>query len=266
MSLHLIDTHCHLDMLTQGSTEEIIGRAGAVGVMQMICIGAGNGIESPERAVNLAERFPNVFASVGIHPQEAGKFQDVERLRPLAEHPKVLAIGETGLDFFRDWGSPEPEQILVFERTIALAKEVKKPLIIHCRDVTGSSRASDMILKMLEENGAAEVGGVFHCYPLDAEFAKRLRKINFLVSFPGVLTFKSANELRATAEAIPLEQIMLETDAPYMAPEPFRGKPSEPGHVRQIAEKLAEVKGLSLEEVAQATSANAARLFGIPLG
>ena len=122
-----------------------------------------------------------------------------------------------------------------------------------------------MILESLKKEKAHEVGGVFHCYPYDAEFAKELAQINFLVSFPGTLTFKSANSLREAAKTIPLEQMMVETDAPYMAPEPFRGKPSEPAHVRQIAEKLAEVKSLSIEEIAVATTANARKLFRIPV-
>ncbi len=262
--ISLIDTHCHLDVLEQAPVQEILERARKAFVRRAITIGAGNGYTSPERAVELAEAYPNVFAVVGIHPQEAGKFEDLERLRPLLLHPKVVALGETGLDFYRDW-APEDKQREVFERSIILAKEIGKPIVIHCRDVTGSNRAADSILQTLRNLHAEEVGGVFHCYPMDAEFAAKLREINFLVSFPGVLTFKSAHALRETAKKIPLEQIMLETDAPYMAPEPYRGKPSEPAHVLAIAEKLAEVKGLRLEEIARQTSFNAERLFRLPV-
>ena len=262
VSLHLVDSHCHLDTL-EGAPEELIARAAAVGVRQMIAIGAGNGALSPGRVTTLASTFDEVYASIGIHPHEAGKGVELSELRPYFDHPKVVALGETGLDFFRDWGAPEEKQVAVFHESIALALEVKRPLIIHSRDGKDSSRASDMILEALKTQGARDVGGVFHCYPGDAAFAAKLRDINFLVSFPGVLTFKSAHATRETAKAIPLDQIMLETDAPYMAPEPFRGKPSEPAHVRKIAEQLALVKELPLEEIARQTTANARRLFKI---
>ena len=189
-------------------------------------------------------------------PHDAGSFTELKHLETLAANPRVVAIGETGLDFYRDW-APKENQYRLFENTIAFAKEMRKPLIIHCRD------AGEETLMILKKNGAADVGGVFHCYAEDAEFAERLADINFIVSFPGSLTFKNAVRVREAARNIPLERIMLETDAPYMAPEPHRGKPSEPAHVAHIALKLAEIKELPLEEVARVTSANAERLFHI---
>jgi len=255
MEASLIDTHCHLSTLEE-PPETVLERAAAAGVTKVVCIGAGGGKKSAADAVSLAERLANVWATVGVHPHDAKDHSELDDLTTLAAHPKVVAVGETGLDYFRDW-APKENQIRLFTNTIAFAKNLRKPLIIHCRD------AAEETFDALKKCGAADVGGVFHCYAQDAEFAKRLEEINFIVSFPGSLTFKNASALRETAKSIPLERIMLETDAPYMAPEPFRGKPSEPAHVRQIALKLAEVKGLPLEAVAAITTATARRFFGI---
>lgn len=254
--MDLVDTHCHLTSLEHDSLEHILERATSAAVTRMVTIGASDELRSAADAVELAERYPFVWASVGIHPHDAGKTREVESLAPLAIHPKVVAIGETGLDFFRDWAPPDAQYDL-FERTIAFAREHRKPLIIHSR------AAGEQCYETLSRCGARDVGGVFHCYAENTEFAKRLIDLNFLVSFPGSLTFKSAHELREIAKAIPLERIMLETDAPYMAPEPFRGKPSEPAHVRTIAERLALVKGISVEEVAATTTATAMAFFAL---
>ena len=254
--IDLIDTHCHLYSLDRAPTEEIVAHAANCRVTRMISIGAGSGIESASLSVGLADRFPAVFASVGIHPHDAKTHITLDEIATLAHHPKVVAVGETGLDFFRDWAPPDRQRAL-FEHTIEFAKQQRKPLIIHCRD------AEQETLETLTRLNARDVGGVFHCYAGDVELAKRLVDLNFLVSITGTLTFKRADALRETARAIPLEQIMLETDAPYMAPEPFRGQSSEPAHVFQIARKLAEVKGVPLEEIARVTSANAERLFGL---
>lgn len=160
------------------------------------------------------------------------------------------------MDYFRDW-SPISAQKKLFANSIALARQVKKPLVIHCRE------AQDDTYQMLCEHNAKDVGGVFHCYAGDSEFAKRLLDINFIVSFTGNMTFKKADSIREAARQIPLEYIMLETDTPYMAPEPFRGKQSEPAHVYQIAYRLAELHKVTIEEVARITTANAKRLFGL---
>ncbi len=254
--MELIDSHCHLYALEQASTEQIISNAEKAFIKEIVCIGASNGYQSATDSVTLSQKFPNVFATIGIHPHCSGKFQEIKKLEHLADNPKVVAIGETGLDFFRDW-APVENQYQVFRDTIAFAKNHKKPLIIHCRT------AGEECLKVLKEEHAEHVGGVFHCFAEDAEYAKKLVDLNFIVSIPGTLTFKSATQLRETVKAIPLERIMLETDAPYMAPEPFRGKPSEPAHVLYIAKKLAEVKDISLEEVARVTTNTARKFFGI---
>ena len=254
--ISLVDTHCHLTHVDTKEIPAIIEKAKNCNVDRMVCIGASEGIKSAPESLKIAESFENIFCTIGVHPHDAGDFQSLEQIAKLAKEPKVVAIGETGLDFFRDW-APEADQKMLFKNTIDLAKEIKKPLIIHSRE------AGDETLKILKENAADSIGGVFHCYAEDKEFAKKLADINFLVSFTGNLTFKKATDRREAASGIPLNQIMLETDMPYMAPEPFRGKPSEPMHVLKIAETLAKVKDISLEEVAVTTSATADSFFGL---
>lgn len=251
--MELVDSHCHL-MALDKPVGDVLSTAEAAGVRTLINVGSINGTQSAYQAVQTAEKFPQIFAAVGIHPHDAKDHVEVEELKPLAFHPRVVAIGETGLDFYRDW-SPKDRQLELFKNTIRLALEVGKPLIVHCRE------ALEETLETLRDFGAGQVGGVFHCYSGDTEFAGRLRSLNFIVSFPGTVTFKNAHRVQEAAAAIPLEQIMLETDCPYMAPEPYRGMSSEPAHVRQIAEKIAELKNLDLETVARVTTGNARRLF-----
>lgn len=256
MSLELTDSHCHLYSIPGEDIEAVIQNSLKANVSRIICVGASEGLESAKTSILLAEKFPAVWATVGIHPHDTGKCLNVKALEEFCSHKKVVAIGETGLDYFRDW-APKENQLKVFKDTIALALNQKKPLVIHSRD------AAKDCLEILKKENAKDVGGVFHCYAEDAEFAKKLIDINFLVSFPGTITFKSATKLREIVKAIPLEQIMLETDAPYMAPEPFRGQHSEPKHVLQIAQKLAEIKELSLETIAEVTTRTALRFFKI---
>jgi len=257
MALEIIDTHCHLDHEPfDVDRDACIERAVQAGVTRMITIGTGKGLTGAHRALALAERYPMIWASVGVHPHSAGETFEPAELERLAQHPRVVAIGETGLDFYRDW-SPVDKQYEVFRLQIELAKKVKKPLIIHSRN------AGAECLRMLVENNAREVGGVLHCFSEDVSFASRLREINFLVSFPGQLTFKKAEELRAICKEIPLEQIMVETDSPFLAPEPLRGQRCEPAFVVETARKLASIKGLSLEQVAEITTRNALTLFSV---
>lgn len=250
----LIDTHCHLTAIDESALPGVFHNAEQCGVKRMLCVGAGDGTTSAEKAVRLAEQFPFVVASVGIHPHDALAEERLSVIEGLLSHPKVVAIGETGLDFFRDW-APKEKQLSLFQNTIELAKKFNKPIIIHCRDAVSE------VIKMLRSCHAETVGGVFHCYSETAEIAKQLLELNFLVSFTGNITFKKSQALREAARDIPLDQIMLETDSPYMAPEPFRGKPSEPMHVYQVALRLAEIKGVSIEEVARVTTNNAVKLF-----
>lgn len=255
MALDLTDSHCHLDMdAFDGDREACAERAVSSGVTRMITIGTGSGNQGARNAIQLAEKYPSVWATVGVHPHCAGSPYDMGELATLARHPKVVGIGETGLDFYRDW-APVEQQRRAFEAQIALAKTVKKPLVIHSRN------AGEDCLKVLLANNASEVGGVFHCFAEDAAFAMRLSEIGFYVSFPGQITFKKADEIRGICRDIPLEQILVETDAPFLAPEPNRGKRCEPAFVVDTARKLAEIKGVTLEEVAATTTQNALRLF-----
>lgn len=253
--MEITDSHTHLDSAEFASDQAAcIERAHAAGVTRMLTIGTGEGLTGATRAIALAEKYPSIWASAGVHPHDAAHDVDPKTFEKLASHPKVVAIGETGLDFYRDW-APKDKQHERFEMQIALAKKVKKPLIIHSR------QAGDECLRLLREGNAQEVGGVFHCFAEGADFAEQLRAMGFYVSFPGLLTFKKAEEVRKTCAAIPIEQILVETDAPFLAPEPHRGKRCEPSFVVETARRLAAIKGLSLEEVAAITTANALKLF-----
>lgn len=234
--------------------EQCIERALSSGVTRLITIGTGGGLSGAYKAIALAEKYPSVWATVGVHPHSANEHYDPTELERLAQHPRVVAIGETGLDFYRDW-APVDKQHEAFKLQIQIARRVKKPLVIHSRN------AGSECLQILLEHHAREVGGVFHCFAEDAEFARTLREIGFRVSFPGVLTFKKAEEARTICKNIPIEQILIETDSPFLAPEPYRGKRCEPAFVVETAKKLAEIKGLSLEEVGAITTENALQLF-----
>lgn len=251
-----IDSHVHLNATDfAADLPAVLDRARAAGIEAFLCVGAGYGSDSAASAVALAEQERDIWASVGVHPHDAGKECDEALVRKLATHPRVVAIGETGLDYFRNNSSPEAQERW-FRLQIELAREVRKPLIIHSRE------AAEDCLRILQEMGAADVGGVFHCYSEDASFAQRLAAINFRVSFPGILTFKKSEATRQIARAIPLQQILLETDGPYLAPEPNRGKRCESAMMVATAHMLARLKDLSIEEVGAATSANARALFG----
>lgn len=260
--MQLIDTHCHLTEHSEADVSDILQRAVQAEVTHAICVGAGYGVESAPKAVSLAEKFDNLYATVGIHPHDASDDylqidKSLESISALAEHEKVVAIGETGLDFFRDW-SPFDAQEYLFRKTIALAKNVNKPLVIHCRD------AREDTLRILIQEDAHTVGGVFHCYSEDLDFSKRIADLGFIVSFTGVVTFRKAETLRELIKALPVDGFMLETDAPYMAPEPYRGKASEPAHVRIIAEKVASIKQISLQELATITTRTTKQIFQLP--
>lgn len=255
--IEVVDTHTHLDAKDFDPDRDlVVERALKAGVTRIVTIGAGSGFDSAKSACLLAEKHSCVWATVGLHPHDTALNGSMEDLRSLASNPKVVAIGETGLDFYRDW-VPREAQEKWFIQQIELAREVKKPLIIHSRE------AGEECFKFLKEHKASDVGGVFHCYAEDENFAARLRDIGFLVSFPGSLTFKKAENVREVAKKIPLEQIMVETDAPYLAPEPYRGKRCESAFVIETTKKLAEIKNLSFEEVALATTLTACKFFGI---
>ena len=225
----------------------------ANGVTHALCVSVN--LETFPEVLAIAERFPNIFASAGVHPDDrSGKEPDTGRLVDLARHPKVVAIGETGLDYYRVEGDTEWQRER-FRTHIRAARQTGKPLIIHTRE------AADDTLRVMREESAAEVGGVMHCFTETAEVAQRAMDLNFMISFSGIVTFKNATALKDVARVVPLDRMLIETDSPYLAPLPFRGKTNQPAYVRFVAEEIARLKGISVEAVAEATTANFFRLF-----
>jgi TatD DNase family protein len=255
--VELFDSHCHLDSdAFDADREEVIRRAQAAGVTRLVTIGASDGLASSARAIELASRYPNVWATVGVHPHDADLADGLELLEERASHPRVLAIGETGLDFHYSFATVE-NQRRWFRAQIALARKLAKPLVIHCRN------AAEECLEILTQEGAAAVGGVFHCFSETAEYYRKIAQLNFVVSFPGILTFKKSQALRDAAREIPLDKVLLETDAPFLAPEPYRGKRCESAQMVETAKVLALVHQVSVETIAATTTANALRFFGL---
>jgi TatD DNase family protein len=250
----LVDTHCHLDFpdLSRRLTE-ILERMQQNDVGCAVCIGVN--LEDFPGVLALAEAHPNLYATVGVHPEYADVEEpDETRLIELARHPKVIAIGETGLDYH--WQKDRPEwQRDRFRRHIRVAIATGKPLVVHMRD------SAEDTLRILKEEGAEVVGGVMHCFTETWEVARQALDLGFHISFSGILTFKNAIVIKEAAKKTPLERILVETDSPYLAPVPHRGKPNEPAFVWHVAEELARLRGLSLEQVAEATTANFFNLF-----
>ncbi|RWU13555.1 TatD family hydrolase [Anoxybacillus flavithermus] len=253
----LFDTHAHLNATQfNEDVEQVIERARAEGVSHIVVVGFDR--PTIERAMELAEQYSFIYAAVGWHPVDAVHMtdEDLSMIERLAAHPKVVALGEMGLDYYWDQ-SPKDIQKEVFRKQIRLAKKVKLPIIIHNRDATAD------IVDILREENAGEVGGVMHCFSGSIEVARQCMDMNFYISFGGPVTFKNAKKPKEVAKEIPLDRLLIETDCPYLTPHPFRGKRNEPSYVKYVAEAIAELKGLSFEEVAQKTSDNAKRLFGI---
>ncbi|MCM2263739.1 MAG: TatD family nuclease-associated radical SAM protein [Desulfuromonadales bacterium] len=257
MTTSLVDTHAHLDSgQFRDDVDAVVARARENGVGTILTVGCD--LPSSHASVELTTRFDNVWASVGIHPHDAATVDDVAlaELKVLAARDKVVAIGEIGLDFYRD-RSPREAQRQAFRAQIRLARELDKPLIVHDRD------AHDEVLAILRAEGASEVGGVMHCFSGDLTMAKECVAMGFFISFAGPLTYPANEALRAVAGGLPIDVMLVETDCPYLSPQPWRGKRCEPAMVRTTAETLATVKGLTLDDVARVTSLNALRLFGI---
>jgi len=252
----LFDTHCHLDRgsFPEGS-DVVLARGRAAGVAAFACIGVGS-LDHARQAVALSERHRDVVATVGVHPHDASTLDaDLDAaLSELATHPRVVAVGEVGLDFHYDH-SPRDVQASVFRRAIALAKAIDKPLVIHTREAPAET------LAILREEGARDVGGIIHCFSEDRPFAQGALDLGFYLSFSGILTFKNARTVHEVAGWAPADRILVETDSPYLAPVPFRGKPCEPGLVVHTAARLAEFRGLSAEDLAELTTENAFRAF-----
>jgi TatD DNase family protein len=253
----IIDTHCHLDFPDLAAQlPAVLERARAAGVVAMICIGSGQDLGNARAAVALAAQEPDVFAAVGIHPHDVAAMteEDWQALESLARAPRVVGIGESGLDFFYD-RSPREVQRAAFRRFIGLARAVGRPIICHIRD------AHEEAAEILASEGAGEVGGVIHCFSGGPADARRYLDLGLHLSLAGILTFKNAQPIRDAAAAAPLDRLMVETDAPFLAPVPHRGKRNEPSYVRETLACLAGLHGLSLDEAAARTTANARRLF-----
>jgi TatD DNase family protein len=257
MAAELTDTHCHLDdERYETDRAAVVARARAAGVTRLVTVGYD--LASSRRAVELAAALPGVYAVVGVHPHDAAGVPPdyLEELRQLARAPRVVAIGEIGLDFYRDL-SPRPVQREVFVAQLYLARELGLPVVIHCREALGEVYA---ILR----REAVGLSGVMHCFSGSWEEAKRFLALGFYLSIAGPVTFAGARRPVEVARQVPLERLLLETDAPYLTPEPHRGKRNEPAYLVPTAQKVAAIRGICIEELAAATTANAARLFGLP--
>lgn len=255
-----IDSHCHIDFPELSARlPEIFAKMDENRVTHALCIS----VDLPDfpRVLDLAEKYPNVYASVGVHPDyEETPEPTVEELVRLSNHPKIVGIGETGLDYYRLEGDLEWQRER-FRTHIRASRATGKPLIIHTR------AASDDTIRIMREEGAGPgeggAGGVMHCFTESLQVAEAAMEMGFYISFSGIVTFKNAKELQAVALAVPLERMLIETDAPYLAPVPHRGKMNEPGLVRHVAEFLSQLKGIPLERVAQQTTENFFNLFKV---
>jgi TatD DNase family protein len=265
----VIDTHAHLDSSAfDGDRDEVIRRAREAGVVHII--NPGTGVSASQAAIALAEASPVIYAAVGIHPHDTETFTEAtaEKLRVLAAHPRVVAIGEIGLDFYRDY-SPRDAQEEAFRVQLALAGRLDKPVIVHDRE------AHTEVLEALGQWSATSArpnrehhtagdhvpDGVLHCFSGTLDMALEAIDLGFYIGIDGPVTFRRASRLRALVRELPLDSLVIETDCPYLTPEPFRGRRNEPAHVCLVAQAVAEAKGLSFEEVATTTTANALRLF-----
>ncbi|WP_239618967.1 TatD family hydrolase [Cohnella mopanensis] len=254
----LIDTHAHLDSPKfDADREAVISRALEAGIDTIVNIGFNR--ETIPTTMALAEKYPFIYAVVGWHPTDAIEMkleEDLAWIEQLCNHPKVVAIGEIGLDYYWDT-SPKEIQHIVFREQIRLARRLNKPIVIHNRD------AHEDVVRILKEEKAEEVGGIMHCFSGSPETAKKCLDMNFYISFGGPVTFKNARVPKEVLERVPLDRILLETDAPYLAPHPHRGQRNESAFVRLVAETAAEIKGISLAEMSRITSENAQRCLGI---
>lgn len=257
----LIDTHCHLTMSEfEADRPNVILRATEAGVSHLITIGTD--IEDSRQAITIAEKHDFIYAAVGIHPHDVKDITDIdnisETIKKLASNKKVVALGETGLDYHY-MHSPAKLQQEHFRLEINVAKSMGLPVIVHSRE------AKEDTLQILKEENVRTTGGVLHCFSGDMEMAEKAMEMGLYISFSGVITFKNARNILDIVKAVPLDRILIETDAPFLTPAPYRGKRNEPAYVKLVAEKIAEVKGISLEELGRAVMSNASGLFKITL-
>ncbi len=256
----IVDTHCHLaDAKFRDDVESVIARASAAGVAQIISVGAIGPIENDRLTVELAERHENVFAAVGVHPHDAKDCtpERIAQLRELAASEKVVAIGESGLDFHY-MHSPPAAQEASLRAHLALAAELGLPIVIHCRD------AERRLLEIVRKTGIGPRGGVIHCFTGDTNAAREFVAVGFCISFSGIITFKNSTTIREAASIVPDDRVMVETDSPYLAPEPHRGKRNEPAYVTRTLEMLANLRRVDAAALGAQVIENAARIFGLP--
>lgn len=252
------DSHCHIDTDVYGEdTDGVVSRAHAAGVTRMVCIGAGYGVEGIARAVDLAQRHDSVWASIGVHPHDARVWTDELGLglRDLAARPRVVALGEMGLDFHYD-SSPRDDQRRAFRAQLRLARELDLPVVIHDRESQGETQA------ILEEEGSFDGAGVlYHCFTGDVAAMARIVSAGGFLSLPGIITFKNAEAMKQVAREVPADRFLIETDSPYLTPVPFRGTRNEPCLVPWVAACVGSLRGITLDEVAETTWKNAVHFF-----
>jgi TatD DNase family protein len=254
----LVDTHCHLDFASfDGDRDEVIARAAAAGVGRIVVPAID--LDSSPAVVALAERYPGVYAAVGVHPNATAGWQArwLDRLAELALHPKVVAVGEIGLDYYRDHSPPEVQRV-AFAAQLALAHRLGKPVIIHNRQAD-----ADVLEQLRQMSPDGRPAGVLHSFSAGWETAAAALALGYYLGFTGPVTYKKAEELRRVAGQTPLERLLVETDAPFLAPQPWRGRRNEPAYVAEVAAKIAELHGLPFEAAARQTTENAERLFGL---
>src|SRR5437868_3072188 len=261
-----VDSHAHLDgKQFDSDREQVIERARAAGVRTMVAIGNSDGPPQLDAGVQLAEKYSFMHATIGIHPHEARLADDAaySTMEQLARHPKVIAWGEIGLDYFYDH-SPRETQKQVFMRQMELAAAAKLPIVIHCRPSDGSDNAWEDCLGMIKDQWAPRgLGGILHCFTGNTVQVKRALDMGFMISFAGNLTFPKAQQIRDAALDVPLDRMLIETDSPFLAPVPYRGKRNEPAYVKEVARQLGDLRGLSMEEIGRQTTQNFYRFFSL---
>ncbi|MFW6266280.1 MAG: TatD family hydrolase [Halanaerobiales bacterium] len=257
--MRLIDSHAHLDFSRfNKDRNKVIERAFTGGIEYIVNIGAD--LKSSQNSIELSREYDKIYATVGVHPHDADMvdLSLLKKLNKMAQNSKVVAIGETGLDYYYD-NSPRQEQRRAFRAQLRIAADLKLPVVIHSRE------AFDETLNILKEEKADDIDYVLHCFAGDKSTAKKAIKMGLYLSFGGLITFRNLHNLREVAKDVPLDKILIETDSPYLTPEPYRGKRNEPLYVKYVAQKLAEVKGITAEKVAEVTSNNAKEFYEIPL-
>jgi TatD DNase family protein len=261
-----VDSHAHLDgKQFDADREGVVARAREAGVSAIVAIGNGDGPDTCDCGIRLAEKYDFMYATLGVHPHEAALATDAafEKMQEWAKHPKVIAWGEIGLDYFYDH-SPRDVQQQVFVKQMELARQAKLPIVIHCRPSNNSEDAWDDCLRLIREHWAPSgLGGILHCFTGNWDHAKRALDMGFMISIAGNVTFPKAQSIRDAAKEVPLDRLLIETDSPYLAPVPHRGKRNEPAFVRETARQLGELRGLSAEQIGDQTTQNFYKFFSL---